>query len=143
MSDERPKPTEEDLVNVVAADILSAYHRPGYTQSITGPTDHDLKVARYVIARVRHHDSRVSETSNGMKPNTGWTPESSLAEEFQDAIDRMSEEFFRERLSKALHRVLCDHNPSEGPYKYTVGGKNRYQRHADTLTKLVAKERRS
>lgn len=76
-------------------------------------------------------EDRVSET---------WSPESSMIEEFQDAIDRVGAEEFREQLGKALHDLLCNHDYSDTPYGGKPGGSNRYQRHADAvLAKLMPK----
>jgi len=81
--------------------------------------------------------------SDGDRVSETWSPESSLIQEFQDRIDRVGPEEFRETLARALHDLLCEHDPSDPtqePYGAKPGGRNRYQRHADALlAKLMPK----
>lgn len=63
-----------------------------------------------------------------------------LADDIEDAR-RRDPEGFRERLAAALHELLCDHIPEDGEgltYQPEAGGKNLYQRRADTLIAWAA-----
>lgn len=82
----------------------------------------------------------LSKDAKPIQVSGTWSPESSMIEEFQDAIDRVGAEEFREQLGKALHDLLCNHDPSDDHYRGEPGGRNRYQRHADALlAKLMPK----